>query len=34
VERERTSGVAKRAVKKVDPEILIFDVVGVLIVVK
>jgi HAD superfamily phosphatase len=34
VELERTSGVAKRAVKKVDPEILIFDVDGVLIDVK
>jgi HAD superfamily phosphatase len=34
VEPERTSGVAKRAVKKVDPEILIFDVDGVLIDVK
>ena len=33
-ERERTSGVAKRAVEKVDPEILIFDVDGVLIDVK
>jgi len=34
VESERTSGVAKQAVKKVDPEILIFDVDGVLIDVK
>jgi HAD superfamily phosphatase len=34
MELERTSGVAKRAVKKVDPEILIFDVDGVLIDVK
>jgi len=34
VELERTRGVAKRAVKKVDPEILIFDVDGVLIDVK
>jgi HAD superfamily phosphatase len=32
--QERTSGVAKRAGKKVDPEILIFDVDGVLIDVK
>src|SRR6202035_5967572 len=34
VELERTRYVAKRAVKKVDPEILIFDVDGVLIDVK
>jgi len=34
VELERTRGVAKRAVKKVNPEILIFDVDGVLIDVK
>jgi HAD superfamily phosphatase len=34
VELERTSGVGKRAVKKVDPAILIFDVDGVLIDVK
>jgi HAD superfamily phosphatase len=34
VELERTSGVAKRGLKKVDPEILIFDVDGVLIDVK
>jgi len=33
-ELERTRGVAKRAVEKVDPEILIFDVDGVLIDVK
>ena len=34
VELERARDVAKRAVKKVDPEILIFDVDGVLIDVK